>query len=139
MKMVVQDESVAFDTKVVGQGLVEHALGAGIEPRNSSPLVIVLHDETATVTGGLVASTVWGWLQVKELWVAEQYRNQGWGKQLLQLAERQALDRGCRHAWLDTFDFQALGFYQQLGYEIFGSLADFPKGHVRYFVKKRLR
>ncbi|HEV8718324.1 MAG TPA: GNAT family N-acetyltransferase [Candidatus Binatia bacterium] len=138
MKMIVQDESLPIDTQVVEHGLIEHALAAGIEPRNYRPLVIFLYDETETVVGGLVAATVWGWLHVKEFWIAEQYRSQGWGTKLLELAERQAMGRQCHHAFLDTFDFQALGFYQQLGYEIFGSLADFPQGHVRYFVKKCL-
>lgn len=138
MKMIVQDESLPVDTQVVEQGLIEHALAAGIEPRNYRPLVIFLYDEMETVVGGLVAATVWGWLHVKEFWVAEQYRGQGWGTKLLELAESQAMGRQCHHAFLDTFDFQALSFYQKLGYEIFGSLADFPRSHVRYFVKKRL-
>ena len=138
MKMIIQDESVPSDTPVIEHGLIEHARAAGIEPRNYRPLVIFLYDETDTVVGGVTAATVWGWLHVKEFWIAEQYRSQGWGAKLLTLAERQAFGRQCHHAYLDTFDFQALGFYQKQGYEIFGSLADFPKGHVRYFVQKDL-
>lgn len=138
MKMIVQDESLPIDTQVIEHGLIQHARAAGIAPRHYRPLVIFLYDETETVVGGLVTATVWGWLQGKEVWVAEHYRRQGWGTQLLARAERQALGRQCHHALLDTCDFQALGFYQHLGSEIFGSLADFPQGQVRYFVKKCL-
>jgi hypothetical protein len=42
------------------------------------------------------------------------------------------------HAYLDTFSFQAPDFYKKLGYEVFGELQDFPHGHQRYFMKKRL-
>jgi len=70
--------------------------------------------------------------------VAERYRSLGWGARLLEAAERQAIARHCHHAFLDTFDFQALGFYQRYGYEIFGTLDDFPRDHTRYFVKKSL-
>ncbi len=97
-----------------------------------------MHDDAGTVVGGVVAATVWGWLDIKELWVAEQFRARKWGSKLLTLAEHEAVSRQCHHAYLDTFDFQALGFYRRLGYEIFGSLNDFPIGHVRYFVSKRL-
>jgi hypothetical protein len=39
---------------------------------------------------------------------------------------------------LDTFDFQARGFYERNGYELFGTLDDCPPGHKRYYLKKAL-
>jgi len=53
-------------------------------------------------------------------------------------AEAEARKRGCDNAHCDTFDFQALPFYQKLGYETFGHLEDYPANHVRYFLRKRL-
>jgi hypothetical protein len=53
-------------------------------------------------------------------------------------AEREAMARRCRNAWLDTFEFQARGFYERLGYSCFGELKDYPKGFSRYFMKKAL-
>ena len=47
------------------------------------------------------------------------------------------LERGCHSAWVDTFSFQAPGFYRKLGYEVFGEL-DYPPGHKRFFLRKRL-
>jgi hypothetical protein len=52
-------------------------------------------------------------------------------------AEGEALKRGCHSVWLDTFSFQAPGFYQKLGYEIFATL-DCPPEHKHYFMRKRL-
>ena len=40
--------------------------------------------------------------------------------------------------WLDTFSFQARRFYEKLGYVVFGELPDYPAGHSRYFLQKRL-
>ncbi len=51
--------------------------------------------------------------------------------------ERRAIERGCHSAWVDTFSFQAPGFYRELGYEAFGEL-DYPPEHKRFFLKKRL-
>ncbi len=56
---------------------------------------------------------------------------------MLRAAEQEAVKRSCLHAHLDTFDFQALPFYQKQGYEIFGQLEDYPVGHKRYFLQKR--
>jgi hypothetical protein len=45
------------------------------------------------------------------------------------------LSRGCRGAWLDTYSFQARGFYEHLGY----SIDDYPPGQSRIFLHKSLR
>jgi hypothetical protein len=47
--------------------------------------------------------------------------------------------RGCHGVWLDTFTFQARGFYERLGYSVFGAIEDYPPGHSRHFLKKDLR
>jgi hypothetical protein len=43
-------------------------------------------------------------------------------------AEEEAAARGCHGAWLDTFEFQARGFYERLGYTCFAELGDYPVG-----------
>ncbi len=101
-------------------------------------LALLLRDDQGHLVAGLDGSTYYGWLYVSNLWVAESLRGQGYGRELMLRAEQEAVRRGCRHAYLDTFDFQALGFYQKLGYEIFGTLPDFPAGHSRYFLNKRI-
>ena len=52
----------------------------------------------------------------------ETLRGRGIGTDLLRRAEAEALVRGCHGAWLDTFEFQARGFYERLGYRCFGEL-----------------
>ncbi len=61
----------------------------------------------------------------------------GIGRRLMGDAEMRALERGCHSAWVDTFSFQAPGFYPRLGYTVFGEL-DYPPGHKRIFLQKRL-
>lgn len=48
--------------------------------------------------------------------------------------EHAAGARGANAAHLDTYDFQALGFYEKRGYRVFGQLDDYPPGHTRYFL-----
>jgi ribosomal protein S18 acetylase RimI-like enzyme len=57
---------------------------------------------------------------------------------MLLQAEQEAIARGCRGAWLDTYSFQARGFYERLGYAVFGILNDYPPGQKRIFLHKVL-
>ena len=89
------------------------------------------------IVGGLFAYTHWNWLEIRHLWVAEALRHQGLGRELVLAAEREARLRGCDHAHVDTYSFQAVPFYERLGYAVFGRLDDYPPGHTRVFLQKR--
>ncbi len=107
-------------------------------PEQYQPLNVFLRDDSGTILGGLLAETYWNWLHVSVLWVDESVRKGGYGSTLMAEAEAEARRRGCRHAHLDTLSFQALPFYERLGYTVFGTLDDLPEGHQRYFLKKAL-
>lgn len=104
----------------------------------SLPLAIALRSRTGDIEGGIVGHSVWDWLYVRYLWVAEPRRRGGFGKRLLDVAEGIAHDRACSGIWLHTMSFQAAGFYERCGYERFAELPDMPKGHQRLFYRKRL-
>jgi GNAT superfamily N-acetyltransferase len=102
------------------------------------PLVLALHDDEGRIIGGAIGDTNWGWLHVTVLAVSHDLRGQGWGTRLMEAMERLARDRGCHHAWVDTFSFQARPFYERLGYRVFGTLPHYPDDQVRYFLAKPL-
>lgn len=102
------------------------------------PLVLAIEDDNGQVLGGLWGRTAFGWLFVELLLVPETLRGRGIGTDLMLRAENEAIVRGCQNAWLDTFEFQARGFYERLGYSCFGQLSDYPVGVSRYFMKKSL-
>jgi len=56
----------------------------------------------------------------------------------MEQAETIAREAGCTGIWLDTYEFQARGFYEKLGYTLFGTLDDYPVGQRRFFMQKRL-
>jgi GNAT superfamily N-acetyltransferase len=136
--IALEDDPTPADLAVVEQGLIDHARERGIEPRGHRHLTVLLRDDRGRVAGGLVATTVWGWLQVTQLWIRDDLRGRGHGAAVLAIAEDEARRRGCHHALLDTFDFQAREFYERLGYEVFGELPEFPRGHTRLFMRKAL-
>jgi len=134
----IEERPASADLAVIERGLVEHAVAQGVEPRNHRSLTLFVRNGEGRVVGGLVGTTVWGWLQVTQLWVDDAIRGAGHGTALMRAAEAEAVRRGCHHALLDTFDFQARGFYERLGYEVLGEVRDFPRGHTRFFMRKML-
>jgi GNAT superfamily N-acetyltransferase len=107
-------------------------------PSGHRPLVIAVHDARGGVAGGLWGWTSHGWLFTQLLVVPEGQRRGGLGRRIMATAEDEARARGCHSAWLDTFEFQARGFYEGIGYRVFGELPDYPVGHARFFLQKRL-
>jgi GNAT superfamily N-acetyltransferase len=100
---------------------------------------ILLRDPvTQDVVGGLYGKISYGWMFIELLSIPDSMRAQGMGTRLMLAAEEAALLKGCVGIWLDTFSFQAPGFYRKLGFSEFGHMADYPPGHQRYFFQKRL-
>jgi GNAT superfamily N-acetyltransferase len=125
------EEDSAFIKNKLFQFNLQHS-----EADSHKLLHIFIRNESGELIGGLLSETYWKWLHISILWVHEDYRHEGLGKQLMAQAEAEAIRRGCQHADVDTMDFQAPGFYQRLGYSVWGVLEDLPPGHQRIFYKK---
>jgi GNAT superfamily N-acetyltransferase len=108
------------------------------QPDRQRVLAVLVKDDAGKVLGGLWGATAWQWLFVRLLWPPEALRGAGLGRKLMDRAEAEAVTRGCGNVWLDTYSFQARGFYEKLAYTVFGTLEDYPPGNRCYFLQKRL-
>ena len=52
--------------------------------------------------------------------------------ELLKEIQELALERNCHGIHLETWNKENLIFYEKNGFQSFGALEDFPKGHIRY-------
>lgn len=104
-----------------------------------TPLTVLARREPEVIDGGLHGHTGLGWLYVDLLWVAPEAREKGLGGRLLAAAESEAIQRGCRNAYLYTYTFQAPEFYVRQGYTCCCCLEDFPPGQDKLFFRKALR
>lgn len=104
------------------------------------PLAITMRDpEGGEIAGGLYGISYYSWLFIELLVIPEQYRGRRFGTRLIGQAESAARERECVGVWLDTFSFQARGFYEKLGYRTFGEIAAYPPGHSRFYLSKALK
>lgn len=136
MKITVTDNPVAADEAFVIDNLWKH--NSKTTPVDIHPLFLTLRDEENNIMAGLVARTWWGGLEVQYLWVSESCRGKGTGRELMLKAEQEAKLRGCHMAYVDTFDFQAKGFYEKLGYAPYGELGDYAHTHTRHYLAKKI-
>lgn len=107
---------------------------------NMFSLGYVIKEPVWGIIGGITARILLGnCLSIEILWVEKDFRNKGYATQLLNHLEQEARKLGSKLSIVDTFDFQALGFYEKCGYTTFGVLDDCPcPGNTRYYLKKVL-
>lgn len=105
-----------------------------------TPLQLFVLDSDGTLLGGLTGRThsLRAWLEISTLWVDEAHRKRGIGRELVEHAEEEARRRGCLYARLATSTFQAPGFYEKLGYILYGKLEDCPPGDTSLYCRKNL-
>jgi GNAT superfamily N-acetyltransferase len=127
-----QADTIALRQKLQQSNMERAAVAQG------QPLGIYLRDADGELTAGIYG---WLWgecLEIDYLWVDEGLRGQGIGRRLLLHLEQAGKERGARLALLDTFSFQAPGFYERLGYQTFGLIEGYGGHHAKHFMRKQL-
>ena len=134
---IVFDEKGGADAQLVRERLDLYNVGAtGVSAYY--PVHFFVKSSLGETRGGVLGGIWGGWLQVFFLWVDESVRGQDWGTRLMDRAESYARGLGCHSVTLDTHSFQARPFYEARGYEVFGTLDDYPRGHKKFFLRKKL-
>ncbi|MFE6892725.1 GNAT family N-acetyltransferase [Streptomyces sp. NPDC057694] len=112
----------------------------GTSDERELPLQVWAFDPAdGSLAGGLDAHVWATWLHVDLLWVADRHRGAGLGSHLLTEAENLAVEHhGCANSRLETWDFQAPGFYRQHGYEVVSVIPDYPPGAKEFTLTKKL-
>jgi GNAT superfamily N-acetyltransferase len=107
-------------------------------PLRYTRTVLTVRGEKGGLLGGLILQSYWKESYVELLWLSEKARRLGLGRRLIAEAERRAKRRGSILIHLNTYSFQAPGFYEKLGFKRFGGMAGSPRGASRHFFVKNL-
>ena len=92
--------------------------------------IILRRNTTGEILGGLFINLVY---------LPDEARGQGFGGHMLEMAEKEAIARGCTAAVLFTITFQAPEFYKRHGYHELGRIEVASPGATRVCMTKQLQ
>ena len=130
-------EPTPQDVEYLEDRVYEHNAGVtGIA--DGQLLAFLLRDDSGRIVAGICGNTWGGGCEIRQFWVEESQRRRGLGTRLFQAAEQEARRRGCTQMLLMTFSFQAPAFYARNGFEVLATIADHPRGHRNFLMRRRL-
>ncbi|GAB1267115.1 GNAT family N-acetyltransferase [Aurantivibrio infirmus] len=98
-----------------------------------------LEDESGEIQGGATGSFILQTAHINYFWLSKNCRNKGLGTQLIAAIEQEALSRNMISITLDTYSFQAPGFYEKQGFVCSGQYRNSPvEGVNKLFYQKHL-
>ena len=104
----------------------------------ASQFIIAAQNSKNDIVGG---ATIWEHsdaLYIDILWVEENYRDKGVGSRLINAIVEQAKLKNIKKLFVDTYDFQASGFYIKHGFFIIGRLENYLLGHDRIYLRMNI-
>ncbi len=78
------------------------------------------------------------WIFLDLLLVEEAYRNKNIATNLMEKVEKFARENRCVGIKTETWSFQARGFYEKMGFTVYGQLENHPPHATDYLLKKVL-
>ncbi|MFX1518022.1 MAG: GNAT family N-acetyltransferase [Promethearchaeota archaeon] len=138
-EFTISEDASEESMKILHEGLHKYVTKHVGELRKKYPEIrikLVAKNEEGQVIGGAHAYTTLKVVHTVQLWVDENYRNQGYGKKLLSTVERIAIDNGCISALVNALSFESPEFFQKRGYKIFGISDAYNDSVQEYFLKK---
>lgn len=137
MFLAIDEAPAAADCQELSETLFRWNM-ATVGVDDYKPFAVWLRDCNSAVRGGCLGWSRWEWAHIDTLWIDSDLRGQGHGKRLLLAVEDIARSRGCRLIDLDTFSFQAPGFYAAQDFVEFGVLEGISHGVKRHHFRKTL-
>jgi ribosomal protein S18 acetylase RimI-like enzyme len=136
----IEIQIVPFSEKLkqqIYEGFREHAIATIGFDETFAPVSFVASDE-GQFAGAVVVELFWGTLHVKYVFVKEEYRKQGIATKLMQKAFEYGKEHKCAFAFVETMSFQALGFYQKLGFVLEYTRSGYSHGTAFHYLRKDL-
>lgn len=137
IKIIYEKNPSMNEIKVLEDGIIEFAKLKKNQPPIECFAFFVCNDVNK-IFGGCNGAMYYGCLYIDQLWLDKSLRKRKIGTQLMESAESLGIKKGCLFSTVNTMDWEALGFYQKLGYEIEFQRSGYLNNSTLYFLKKNL-
>ena len=98
----------------------------------------IVYDDNKVI-GGAIGFIKYNWYFLELLYVEKEYRNQDIGTKLIRALEEYSKKENLTGIRMETWNFQAKGFYEKMGYTVWAEIKDCPPGTIDYHLKKELK
>ena len=134
----VNRQSLSEDLKrQIYKGFGRHAIAMTGYDEKFDPVAFVANERERFV-GAIVVELFWGALHLKYVYVEDEYRGRGIVTQLMEHALAYGRDYGCPFVFVETMNFQALGFYQKIGFELEFTRSGYKHNTSFHYLSKKL-
>ena len=94
--------------------------------------------EKGELLGGAKGILHWNWFYLTHLWVREDRRSQGLGREILNRLITEGRVKKFSGIYVDTFSQDAVRFYKRAGFQVIGAIPRFVNGFDRTYLKFNL-
>jgi GNAT superfamily N-acetyltransferase len=133
----LQESSSEDCSELLFIGVNEAAKQAkGMRPMQTFSLAV--KDSKDQIVGGANGVVYYGCLYVDMLWIDKAARHLGLGSKLMHKAEQIGRQNQATFATVNTMDWEALNFYQKLGYDVEFIREGYEKDSKMFMLRKSL-
>ncbi len=108
----------------------------GHDEKNDVVAFIAMDNEI--FAGAVAVEIFWGALHIKYTYVSDQYRDQGLGTRLMDNAFLYGQKNHCPFAFVETMSFQALEFYEKIGFQLEFTRSGYSHDTSFHYLRKDL-
>jgi uridine kinase len=132
-------QSLSNDFKrQIYDGFSRHAIAKIGHDEKFDPVAFIASNEKSSFIGAVVIELFWGALHVKYVYVEDEYRGCGIATKLMEQALSYGRDNQCPFAFVETMSFQALSFYQKMGFVLEFTRSGYKHGTSFHYLSKNL-
>jgi GNAT superfamily N-acetyltransferase len=134
----IRQQALSEDLKKkIDEGFSRHAIQmTGHDEKFDAVAFVAMEGEF--FAGAMVGQRFWKALHVKYVYIDEKYRGKGLGTRLMQRILAYGLEQKCPFAFVETMSFQALEFYQKMGFELDFTRPGYAHGTSFHYLSKKL-
>ncbi len=118
------------------QGLKNHAEKHAIHDSVKRYSIEIIEKDECI--GALSGETLYGSIYIENIYISPQHRSKGLGRILIEKASELGKKWNCTLAVVETMSFQALEFYQKLGFTVDFAREGYTNNSTLYYLHKKI-